>query len=289
MLSFMARRRRNREIDRAKLVVKGIVGLLILIALGTGGVVGFGERLLALFQLVLVGIAFLAVCTIAFFVVRKLSRRGSTAIPTREVPATGPSGPPIVNVTPPAAATPRYSTPSGTPETVKTALGEIDWYQFEKFCAALLRAEGFQVERKGGAQPDGGVDLIASNGSIQMLVQCKHWRTWTVQEKVIRELLGSMTHFRVSQGALYTLKGWTPPSQKFAAEHNILLVDANDLSRRALAKISQDELQALLSPGGHHCPKCESLMVWRTGDFEPFWGCSKYPRCRSVLRHTGAR
>lgn len=29
--------------------------------------------------------------------------------------------------------------------------------------------------------------------------------------------------------------------------------------------------------------KCEAPMVLRTGDFTPFWGCSRYPRCRGRL------
>jgi len=43
-------------------------------------------------------------------------------------------------------------------------------------------------------------------------------------------------------------------------------------------------LERLLQTGEHHGPKCEAPMVWRTGDFEAFWGCSRYPRCRSILR-----
>jgi len=163
------------------------------------------------------------------------------------------------------------------------ALAEIDWFQFEKFCAAVLRAEGFQVERKGGAKPDGGVDLVVTKAEERLLIQCKHWRSWSVQEKVVRELLGSMTHFRVSRGALYTLKRATGPAATFAAQHGIMIVDGVELARRA-ARLSNAELETTLRPGAHSCPKCESPMVWRTGNFPSFWGCSTFPRCRGTLK-----
>jgi len=179
--------------------------------------------------------------------------------------------------------------PTWTAASVLTALGEIDWFQFERFCGALLRTEGYEVTRKGGAQPDGGVDLIAVKGTERILVQCKHWRTWTVQERVIREMLGSMTHFQVGRGAIYTLGGWTKPAAGFALGHSITLVDGEELARRAVARLTPEQLDKVLDASEHHCPKCEAPMVWREGNFRSFWGCSTYPRCRMTLKHSGAR
>jgi len=179
--------------------------------------------------------------------------------------------------------------PPWTISDIEEALGEIDWYQFEKFCAALLRSEGFAVERKGGAQPDGGVDMVATKNNEPMLVQCKHWKTWTVQEKVIRELLGSMTHYQVQRGALYVLKGATRPAANFSGQHGIQIVTGHELASRARVGLDEKEITELLEPGDPHGPKCESLMVWRTGDFTPFWGCSAYPRCRATIKHSGAK
>src|SRR6185369_13253961 len=45
--------------------------------------------------------------------------------------------------------------------SVQAALSAVDWYQFERLCAALLRTEGYEVIRQGAAQPDGSVELIA--------------------------------------------------------------------------------------------------------------------------------
>lgn len=192
----------------------------------------------------------------------------------------------------PAGHLPRPTTTASQAQTSWTMadivgrMRVIDWYQFEKLNAAILTGEGWTVERKGGAAPDGGVDLVAVKDGLKILVQCKHWRGWKVQEKVVREMLGSMTHFGVTVGAIHTLKGWTRPAKKFANEHGIDLADEQELARRARASLTDEALARWLLDDTHHCPKCEAEMVLRTGDFKSFWGCPHYPRCRGTLRET---
>jgi Holliday junction resolvase len=286
----MSRRGYRRKPSAAETLVKGIGALFILIALAIGGLANF---IPVLIQLVL-SVGFLALIGwigYRFFKhwqnqkANRPNMFGGTARPR----ATNLNWPPVASVPTPIKTVFATPTPKWSIADIQTALGEIDWYQFEKFCAALLRSEGYAVERKGGAQPDGGVDLVATKDGEALLVQCKHWRTWTVQEKVIRELLGSMTHYQAKRGALYVLKDATRPAEAFAQQHGITIRDGRDLAGRAKAQLTDVKLNELLNSRDHHCPKCESRMVWRTGDFTPFWGCSTYPRCRGVLKHSGAR
>lgn len=279
----MARRKRDRSWDNAELIVKAGLAVLVLVSLGIGGVTGFTQTfkdLVILLLMLAIGLGVLAV--IAFVGIRVFRATRGHADPVH-FQATGESGwrGGIESNPVPAA--------HWTPATIRAALDEIDWYQFEKFCAALLRADDFAVERKGGAQPDGGVDLVVEKEGATGLIQCKHWKTWVIQERVVRELLGSMTHFKVANGAIYTLKGWTEPAARFAAEHAITLVNGDELAESAALQLKPEQLDDILSTYVHHCPKCESTMVWRTGNFTPFWGCSRYPACRSTLKHSGAR
>jgi len=70
------------------------------------------------------------------------------------------------------------------------ALELLSWREFEHLVAEFFRRKGFHVEQRGGREPDGGVDLVASIGEDRYLVQCKHWRVQRVGVKVVREICG---------------------------------------------------------------------------------------------------
>ena len=63
------------------------------------------------------------------------------------------------------------------PPSTASRLRLIDWFQFEAVCARILEAEGWTVERRGGANADGGADHLAFKDGRKMVVQCKHWET----------------------------------------------------------------------------------------------------------------
>jgi restriction system protein len=162
-------------------------------------------------------------------------------------------------------------------------MGGIDWYQFEKLNKAILEGEGWQVKRPAGAKPDGGKDLIATRDGQSLFVQCKHWRTWKVQEKVVRELIGSMSIAGISSGAIHTLHGFTVGAQGLSSSTAIMLYDGSDLAARARAALSDHDLTRILATEPKFCPRCDSLMKQRTGGFESLWGCSTYPRCTGKI------
>jgi restriction system protein len=281
----MGRRARNRDFDQAEIITKMVLGILALLALSAGSVTGFAQAFVSLVTGLLTLVVIVSIIGAVGWVGWRLiaRRRQPAAIPVygwQGMPSTPTSARCASGASSPVVESSRF-VPVRWPEAaIEKALAEIDWYQFEKFCSALLRSEGFQVERKGGAQADGGVDIIAEKGGDRILVQCKHWRTWSVQEKVVREMLGSMTHHGVMRGAIYTLKGWTVPAGRFAGEHQITVADSSALARRAADRLTTDQLDEILRARGHQCPKCDAPMVERTGNFKPFWGCSKFPRCR---------
>jgi hypothetical protein len=289
----MARRKRDRTGEKIEYGLKAGFGIILLLAFASGDISGFAQRVLALLFLVL-GLAFVA--ALGFVGYSLYQRRGQSNFRSRFQHAWQDlhSRPLSASQRAATAYAPAPDADAGQSSewdfaSVRRALEQIDWYQFEKFCAALLKADGFAVERKGGARPDGGVDLIAEKAGTRTLIQCKHWRTWTVQEKTVRELLGSMTDFGVRQGSIYTLNRWTEPAAQFAARHNITLTGGHELAQRALIRLPQSALDDLLNSRIHHCPKCESPMILRTGAFEAFWGCSRFPGCRGKMNHSGAR
>ncbi len=172
-------------------------------------------------------------------------------------------------------------------------LNALEWKRFEHLCAAYFETLGFksQVAREGA---DGGVDIhLYADGSSapSIVVQCKAWRAYPVGIKPIRELLGVMTDAGVSEGAFVTTGSYTAEARRFAAGHNMELIDGAGLLGKILAA-SADDQRALLevATAGDFttptCPSCGTKMVDRVAQKsgEHFWGCARFPTCRRTLR-----
>lgn len=187
-----------------------------------------------------------------------------------------------------AAAVPDCQ-PATTAELI-TQLRSIDWYQFEKVVALVYQKSGYVVTSRGGANPDGGIDLILEKDGRRIAVQCKQWKTWNVGVKAVREFLGALQDAGINQGIFVTLKGYTGDAKHLADKHHIEILNETGLSEMLESTNARfdPETLAILQDEQKYCPKCESEMVLRTAKKggntgQKFWGCSKYPRCRFTL------
>jgi HJR/Mrr/RecB family endonuclease len=171
--------------------------------------------------------------------------------------------------------------------TISENLRKIDWYQFEKLIELIYRHRGFSVKRLGGANPDGGVDLIVTSSTEKFVVQCKHWRKWTVGVRHIREFLGTLTDSGVSKGVFITLTGYSGDARQLAEKHGIQILNETDviqmLEKSGLTY--SREISELFNDERKICPKCEQKMVLRTARMNGnrFWGCSSFPRCKFIM------
>jgi restriction system protein len=171
--------------------------------------------------------------------------------------------------------------------TISERLHKIDWFQFEKLIELIYRQRGFEVTRIGGANPDGGVDLVVKTSKENFAIQCKHWRNWKVGVKNIREFIGALKDINVQKGIFITLFGYTGEAKQLADKHGIQILNESDLVKMledSGLKYSK-EISALFADTRKFCPKCEREMVLRTGRLKgtKFWGCSTYPRCSFIL------
>lgn len=166
----------------------------------------------------------------------------------------------------------------------------IDWFQFEKLVALVYRKLGYTVTRRGGANPDGGIDLVIEKEGRRSAVQCKHWKTWNVGVKAVREFLGALTDAGITKGIFITLGGYTGEAKQLAEKHGIEIVNEVGLAKMiedTVARFDSDTL-AILNDNRKFCPKCEREMVLRTAQKgtnvgSKFWGCSAYPKCRFTI------
>jgi restriction system protein len=176
------------------------------------------------------------------------------------------------------------------------AVASLTWREFESLVAEGFRQRGFTVTEKGGAAPDGGVDLILARGTERFLVQCKQWRAQQVPVTIVRELYGVMAAQHAAGGYVVTSGRFTKDAIAFAAGRNIELIDGKALS--ALLGVAENSAapspstpRAEYSAATPTCPRCQKPMVVRVAKRGPnrgsdFWGCSRYPKCTATLAKT---
>ena len=153
------------------------------------------------------------------------------------------------------------------------------------------------MEETGGGGADGGIDLKLFRDGRTTIVQCKHWKTWKVNVKPVRELFGVMTAEGADSAIFITSGGYTSDALKFAEGKPIELIDQHGFLD--LVRCFQKELQdhygvepvnaytneempaaAKIPP---NCPMCQSPMKLRTAKRgknagSQFWGCSRFSR-----------
>jgi len=169
-----------------------------------------------------------------------------------------------------------------------------------------FRRKGYTVKETGGGGADGGIDLEMSLNGQKYLVQCKQWKAFKVGVKVLREFFGVMVANGAKGGFVVTSGVFTEDAVNFVEDKNITLIDGEKLMkiintvqaaqplekknipRQELKENSRPNKEASASP---FCPKCNNAMVKRTAKQGPnagkeFWGCSQYPKCKSVIAIT---
>lgn len=192
-----------------------------------------------------------------------------------------------------AMSPPPYYKPEAPAQSVGQLIEQlrgIDWFQFEKIVALAYQKLGYAVTRRGGANPDGGIDLVVERNGQRWAVQCKQWKTWNVGVKAVREFLGALTDAGIQKGVFITLCGYTGEAKQLAEKHGIEIINETGLAQMLESTSARfdPETLAILRDTRKFCPKCENEMVLRTatkglGARKQFWGCSTYPRCRFTM------
>jgi restriction system protein len=286
----MARRRKE---DEVLTMVAQLVGLAILFVI----IFPQGRQLLSALALPAIVFFILACFGLAAFIIYRLAK----AKPLEAIPSSPFAARQTVSLPPPpriavdlhGGASKSASAPSpklpGKLELTQR-LRTIDWFQFEKIVALAYRKHGYTVSRRGGANPDGGIDLLIRKDGETKAVQCKQWKTWNVGVKTVREFLGALTDAQIKQGILITLCGYTDEARQLAAKHGIEMLNETALANlleRVDARFDPS-VMAILEDKRKVCPKCEREMVLRSvsrgaNAGQKFWGCSGYPRCHFTM------
>ena len=179
------------------------------------------------------------------------------------------------------------------------ALDGVTWREFEWLVGEGFRLRGYRVVESGGGGPDGGVDLVLTQGGEKFLVQCKQWRAFKVGVDVVRELYGVMAARGATGGFVVTSGRFTADASMFASGRNITLMDGPALvglikqarsTTGGLPQRSANIASAAAQPRSSDapaCPTCGQAMARRTAKRganmgAAFWGCTGYPSCRDT-------
>jgi len=173
----------------------------------------------------------------------------------------------------------------------------IEWRRFEAVVEALFTQAGFRT-RSQSHGADGGVDLWVYTryqpDKPVTIVQCKHWHGKRVGVDKVRELRGVMAAHGVVRGQFATTSRFTDEAVAFAKENGINLLDVDALLKLIRSR-SAEQQQALLDVAlqGEYwrptCVNCGIKLVLRRPrqGGKPFWGCTRYPACRTTLPLNG--
>ncbi len=177
--------------------------------------------------------------------------------------------------------------PPSRPAQFSAALiRELEWKRFELLISLYFNATGVRAEcTQIGA--DGGIDVkLYRPGETRpySYVQCKAWGSELVGVSLVRELFGVIAADKLSEGVFATTSNFTPEARLFATANHISLLTTAELLE-CLHRLPAEKLRGILeqvTEGDYttpSCPQCDRKMVWK--DKAGFWGCPKYPVCRS--------
>lgn len=108
--------------------------------------------------------------------------------------------------------------------------GPKTWAELEEVVGAAYQRLGYQLVRRGGAHPDGGVDLELRRADEKVLVQCKYWKTWQVGVRPVRELWGVVASEGATRAIFVTTGGYSAAAREFAKDKAMELLDGPALT-----------------------------------------------------------
>lgn len=106
----------------------------------------------------------------------------------------------------------------------KNDLDEMEGYDFEYYCADLLRKRGFIDVSVTKGSGDYGIDILAEKDGVTYAIQCKAYAS-PVGVKAIQEAFAGKEYYDRMVGAVLTNQYFTNPAVEAAKKLKILLWD----------------------------------------------------------------
>lgn len=100
----------------------------------------------------------------------------------------------------------------------------MEGHEFERYCAELLEANGFQEVEVTKGSGDYGVDILAEKDGVTYAIQCKRY-TGPVGVAAVQQAYAGRDYYDRMVGAVLTNQYFTAPAVEAARKLKILLWD----------------------------------------------------------------
>jgi len=100
--------------------------------------------------------------------------------------------------------------------------------EYENFCKQLLERHGWSIQIT-KATGDQGVDLIASQGSLRVAIQCKKSAS-AIGNKAVQEVVSGAKHYSINHAVVVSNSVFTPQARALATTNHIHLIHHFELS-----------------------------------------------------------
>lgn len=127
-----------------------------------------------------------------------------------------------------------------------------DGWQFEQYCADILRKIGYVNVSVTTGSGDYGIDILADHDGVTYAIQCKCY-SHPVGNKAVQEAFSGKEYYKRMVAAVITNNTFTQAAVKTAAETRVLLWDRTKLremilsAKPELKQISSASLNAYLN------------------------------------------
>lgn len=111
---------------------------------------------------------------------------------------------------------------------------EMEGDEFEKYCAQLLEAKGYEEVEVTSGSHDYGVDILADRDGISYAIQCKCYSE-PIGIKAIQEVYAGKDYYGCMVAVVMTNQYFTKTAEEFAQKLNVMLWDG-DIMKKMIMK-----------------------------------------------------
>ncbi len=162
-------------------------------------------------------------------------------------------------------------------------IDQMNGFQFEKYLKHLFAFQGYKVTVT-QAIGDYGADLVLKKNEKTIVVQAKRYSN-SVGIDAVQQAVAAINHYHAQEAWVVTNSRFTEPAITLALSNNVKLIARDDLIEMILNMQGNKapSPKNIIESTPHNekkCDRCGSDMVLRKGPRGPFYGCSRFPKCR---------